>query len=66
MVHFALFYEEFNVSVVRVVEYRRNGGNKLIRNFGNILPANIVSNTVSRTYLQKPIKSKNFWQPDRS
>ena len=56
---FAVFYEEFDVSVVRVVEYRTNGGNKLLRNFGNILPVNIVSNTVSRTYPQKPINPLN-------
>jgi len=58
MVNLTVFYEEFNASVVRVVEYRRCGGNKLLRKFGNILPVNDVSNTVSRTYLQKPFRRK--------
>jgi len=49
MVNLTVFYEEFDTSVVRVVEYRRCGGNKLPRKFGNMLPDNDVSSTVSRT-----------------
>jgi len=52
MVSFAVFYEEFDASVVRVDEYRRNGRKKLLRNFSNILPVNTVSNNVSYKYLQ--------------
>jgi hypothetical protein len=42
MVNFAVFYEEFDFSVVRVVEYGRNGGNKHLLNVGNTLPVNTV------------------------